>query len=92
MKYISLIIIIYLFTSCHSSSKKEIFCIKDVSYDSREMALTPALIKIIIKDHNGIISKEIKANLVKDIIFYSIEKQDRFYFKKGDYYEEKDGD
>lgn len=89
-----LILLSVCFLTCNerSNNKKtnhKKSCISDLSYDPRDKTFNPALIKITIINPDTVISSGVKSGALKDILFYAIPKDPRFYFKKTEYFEIK---
>ena len=78
--------------SCKQRDKAKSVCVKKISYDAKELTLSPSLLKIIIIDSNNEIIKKIDSGLLKDIILYSIKKEDWVYFRKINYHEINDNE
>jgi hypothetical protein len=66
--------------SCNTKSKQDNFCVKKIWYHSQKERLIPSVIEIKIEDDKGIIFKKVESGKLKNIILYSIKKEDRYFF------------
>ena len=89
MKNYILLTLALIFLSCNSKLKQEDGCIKKIWFKSRKQELIPSLVKIEIEIYNISLTKKVESGKLENIILYSVKKEDRPYFIKGDYYEIK---
>ncbi|WP_264531884.1 hypothetical protein [Flavobacterium sp. N502540] len=75
-----IIAIIILSISCGQKKSSENFCIKKIEYVDQRQKLIPSIVKIQIEDLNGTLKQKVMTGQLKNIILYSIKKNDRKYF------------
>ena len=88
MKYFFLIFLLF---SCNSKSSKpdkfdpQLICIKQITYNGLKNSFGTPSVRVKIKIEDPTVLKKINSNDLKNIVLFSITKEDRKYFRLDDY-------
>jgi hypothetical protein len=79
MKKLILILLITL-SSCNQNKTHDGFCLKKIEYINQRKKLIPSIVKIQIEDVDGYLAKKIQLGKLKNVILYSVKKNERRFF------------
>jgi hypothetical protein len=79
MKKFGILILAFIF-SCNQYKSNDSFCLKKIEYVNQRQKLIASIVKIQIEDSNDVLKEKMMQGKLKDVILYSIEKDDRKFF------------
>ena len=74
------VLLLIIFNCCGRKESQNNFCLKRIQYIDQRESLISSIVKIEIKDMNGVLSKKISTGNLKNVILYSVKDGDTKFF------------